>query len=155
MRGSTKGEWTSRAGFDAARHLQERTTAMGSWTTRPRHGLLLLIACGAVAAGCGAESSGGSIRLSDQEPTEQFDLQVRGGAVVGGPQTFRAKPGDVVRLSVETDAADELHVHGGVDVTVKLEPEEVSSITFEVEDPGTYEVELHDTGALLGQVEVR
>jgi hypothetical protein len=117
--------------------------------------LLLFAMAALLLAGCG---SGGGEAVSggttDREPVETFEVVVKGGAVVGGPQAFKVGAGDVVRISVESDERDELHVHG-IDATAQIEADETTDVTVFIDDPGTYEVELHDTGALLGKLEVR
>ena len=117
--------------------------------------LLLLATAALLLAGCG--SGGGeavSGGMTDRDPDETFEVVVKGGAVVGGPQTFKVGAGDVVRISVESDEQDEVHVHG-IDATVPITAGDATDVTVFIDDPGTYEVELHETGALLGQLEVR
>ncbi len=117
---------------------------------------IALVAAVAIGAtGCGGSSSdSGAGGLTDADPDVTYDLVVKDGAVVGGPQQFEAQSGDVVRLSVQTDEADDVHVHG-VDVEAELSADEATDVTFETGDAGSYEVELHDSGALLGTLEVR
>ena len=50
------------------------------------------------------------------------------------------KLGDNVRLVVESDAADELHIHG-YDLIADVVPGQTTEITFVAEIPGVFEVE--------------
>jgi plastocyanin len=123
---------------------------------QPAHclALTLLVACAAwLVAGCGGDGAGAG-SATDADPTVTYDVAVEDGAVVGGPQTFRADVGDVVQLSVQSDTADEVHVHG-IDVTVDVEPGEPAEITFEAAATGAWEIELHEAELLLGTLEVR
>lgn len=108
-----------------------------------------------VVAGCGSSRSDGpGVDVRADEPDVTFEVSYRDGAVVGGPQLLRAEAGDVVRISIEGDEADEVHVHG-IDVSSDLPAGAATAITFEARDTGNYEVELHGSGALLGTLEVR
>ena len=123
--------------------------------TRRALAIVATAALAIVAAGCGSsDESGSGGGLTDAEPDVTYDLVVKDGAVVGGPQQFEAASGDVVRLAVQSDEDDAVHVHG-VDIEVDLAADEPTDITFETGDSGSYEVELHESGALLGTLEVR
>lgn len=136
--------------------------------------LLLLVTM--LAAGCGADDDDARDAGSDRtdttsepagtdepvEPTpapaseidEVFEVVVVDGAVEGGPQAFRVQVGDKVQIDVQSDADDEVHVHG-IDAEAPVEAGASSSVKFQVTSSGSYEVELHDSGAILGTVEVR
>lgn len=114
---------------------------------------VVTIAAAAVAA-CGGNGDRPAGGLTDAEPDVSFDVVVTDGEVVGGPQAFRVESGDVVRISIESDDADTLHVHG-VDVEVDLDAGETSDVTFQTGASGSYEVELHDASSLVGTLEVR
>ena len=85
-------------------------------------------------------------------PTETFEFA--GGAVAGGPRTIEASLGDRLRIVVRSDARDEVHLHG-YDVRVVASPgvEAILDVTASI--PGRFELELEDSGAKLGELEVR
>lgn len=133
-------------------------------TSRPLPLLILLLLLASVVAGCGSDGDGGADQSRDArtsttegEPApdadETFRLQVQDGQVIGGPQSMKAKAGDAVRLEILSDAADAAHVHG-IDESVKVPEGSPAVIEFTVEDPGSYEVEFHDSGLVLGAVVV-
>lgn len=65
--------------------------------------------------------------------------------------------GQTLRITVTSDVDDELHVHG-FDDEAALPAGQAVTIEIEVgttPGPGLYEVETHDSGLLLFQVEVR
>ena len=59
-----------------------------------------------------------------------------------------------VTIVVTSDAAAEVHVHG-YDRYIRLTEPGTGSTTFVAHLPGVFEVETHDTGLLLFQLEVR
>lgn len=83
-----------------------------------------------------------------------FNVVVKQGAVTGGPKVWRATPRDPITLNVVSDAADEVHVHG-IDKEFEVKPGAPGTLTFTIKDAGAYEVELHESGIVLGTFEVR
>jgi hypothetical protein len=59
--------------------------------------------------------------------------------------------GDKVRIEILSDEPDEAHLHG-IDEEAEINP--VGAIEFEAEDAGSYELEFHDSGLVLGTVNV-
>jgi len=88
-----------------------------------------------------------------------FDGTVVTATVVKGDVRTAAKRVKVpldskVRLVVTSDVRDEVHVHG-VDEYVPLTPGRTSTHDFVARVPGTFEIELHDSGALLLTLQVQ
>lgn len=75
-------------------------------------------------------------------------VSVRDGKVAGGAQRVKVGRGDVVRLVVTSDVADEVHLHG-YDKTVDVAAGGTATLTFTAAIPGTVEVELEDAGLTL------
>jgi plastocyanin len=95
------------------------------------------------------------------EPTATIDAAVEvtiaGNQVTSSEDTLQVSPGDTVEIRITSDVDDEVHVHG-VDATQALTAGQTATLIFEVPlilDPGVYEVETHDSGLLLLQLEVR
>ena len=79
-------------------------------------------------------------------------------SVVNGQLTTQAmriqgQVGKEVKFLVYTNIADELHVHG-IDQTIDLPANETTLVTIATPQPGVFEMELHDAGIELGQIEV-
>jgi hypothetical protein len=110
-------------------------------------GLLLAV----LLAGCGGSSTGGD---TGSGTTDTIRVAVKDGKVT--PPTHRepVAKGDMVKLVVTTDTADEVHVHG-VDIEKETTPGKPVTITFVAKDAGIYEVETHESGLQLLQLEVR
>lgn len=104
-----------------------------------------------VLAGCGGSSGGDD---GGTGKTDTITISVANGKV--DPPTHRQQvaQGDTVKLVVTSDEADEVHVHG-VDLEEELTPGKPTTITFVAKDPGIYEVETHESGLQLVQIEVR
>jgi len=65
----------------------------------------------------------------------------------------KIKRGQSVALTITSDQADEVHIHG-YDLTKKLTPEKPTTFTFDADLPGSWEVELHDAHKVLVRLEV-
>lgn len=88
-----------------------------------------------------------------QEVT-QLSLVLADGEVTGDTPIAQVRAGRPVRLTVTSDVADELHVHG-VDETLELEPGKAAVLEFTPDFPGRFEVELHDARRVLTRLQVR
>ncbi|MEV0086753.1 hypothetical protein [Saccharopolyspora sp. NPDC050642] len=113
-------------------------------------GAALLSACAAPPAAeppaLQAESSAASVVSAD---FEVVDGQVRGPS-----ERLQAPHGGLVRLTVRSDEADELHVHG-YDKSAQLRPGEPATVEFRTDIPGVFEIELHHSGSALPSLVVR
>lgn len=72
---------------------------------------------------------------------------------VSGSDLIKVKRGDVVSLTVTSDAVDELHVHG-YNLLIQLTPGTPGTLTFTAGRTGRFGFELHKTGIELGVIEV-
>jgi plastocyanin len=81
---------------------------------------------------------------------------VSGNDVTPAPTTIDARPGEVIALTLTSDRGGELHVHAADPETeVEIAPG-TKTYTFTVtEQPGVYEVELHDPDLLLFEIKVQ
>jgi hypothetical protein len=135
----------------------------------------LLLACWLVA-GCGGEDGGGqaastsgsatSSPTSTAGPTSRattttagfagalIQARVTGGKVETAERRVSVKRGERVRIQVESDQGDEVHVHG-YDLTRPVGPGKPATIEFAADLPGVYEVELEAAKRKLLELEVR
>lgn len=102
-------------------------------------------------AGCGGSSTSGD---AGSGKTDTIRVAVTDGKVTPATHREPVAKGDTVKLVVTTDTADEVHVHG-VDIEKETSPGKPVTITFVAKDPGIYEVETHESGLQLLQLEVR
>ena len=110
-------------------------------------GVLLAV----LLAGCGGSSTGGD---AGGGKTDTIRVAVKDGKVTPATHREPVAKGDTVKLVVTTDTADEVHVHG-VDIEKETAPGKPVTITFVAKDAGIYEVETHESGLQLLQLEVR
>ena len=81
-----------------------------------------------------------------------FDVSIKGGEM--SPGEISVNQGDTVTLRVSSDEPVELHVHG-YDVEQEVEPGQESSLDFEADLTGRFEIENHETEKELGTLQVR
>ena len=86
------------------------------------------------------------------EPTP-IELAVADGQVVGGAKVIRLKRDDAVALTVRSDKADELHVHG-YNLHADVVPGKPSTLKFVAKRTGRFSMELHKAGVELGTLEI-
>jgi hypothetical protein len=93
-----------------------------------------------------------------KQPTESGDdvpaIIVTGGEPEGGVAELEFEKDSDVRFTVESDVAEEIHVHG-YDVYADLEPGKPTEVAFLAEIDGVFEVELHGTGAVIAELTVK
>ena len=98
-----------------------------------------------------------------EEPTEEptpeetasvdtVEIEVEEGSV-RGPARIEVSQGDQVRIEVEADVADEVHVHT-YDVLVDTVPGEKVLVEFRADIVGVFEIELESAGLPLTRLEV-
>jgi FtsP/CotA-like multicopper oxidase with cupredoxin domain len=69
-------------------------------------------------------------------------IRVRGGTVVGGVQRVEATKGDTVRIVVNSDTPDEIHLHG-YDIYENSGPGQPARFVFRADVEGIFEIESH------------
>ena len=94
---------------------------------------------------------------NDQAPPERLliDVQIKGGEVTPTNQQLEAKVNQPIIVKVNSDVADELHVHSTPDHTFKIEAKPVQQFQFTVNVPGTVDIELHQLGKIIATVQVQ
>lgn len=95
--------------------------------------------------------------IGSPSPTsdDRIRVVVAGGRVVERPgERVEVKRGDRVRIEVEADVTDEVHVHA-YDLKADVAPGRPARIEFVASIPGVVEVELESTHLLLFKLEVR
>ena len=95
-----------------------------------------------------------AIALETQaQDTVTIELVVRSGRRASGPDVVRLKKGDLVTLTVTSDVADELHLHG-YDLHLRLLPDRPATLSFTAARTGRFSAELHNAGAGLTTLEI-
>lgn len=104
------------------------------------------------ALGGGQPLLGGTRNERGAQPAP-VTLEFADGEVVGGVQTIEATSGEEVTMTVTSDVEEELHVHG-VELREDLPPGEHVEVTFTPEAEGVFEIELHESGQVIANLEV-
>ena len=79
------------------------------------------------------------------ESRPEHRVRMRGHQPVGGVQRIEVKSGDFVRITVESDEPDELHLHG-YDIERATAPGEPARFSFRARIEGEFELEGHHGG---------
>ncbi|HEY0776323.1 MAG TPA: hypothetical protein VGD51_19720 [Nocardioidaceae bacterium] len=88
-----------------------------------------------------------------QEP-EAIEIEIEGDRVEPNGMRVEAATGEPVTLAVKSDRAAELHVHSSPEQVLEVEPGE-STLELVIERPGIVDIEEHDSGLVVLQLEVR
>lgn len=150
---------------------------MPALTARPSHGhAALLVATVVLLTGCagtdepeGGTASGTSTSTSSAasmtpsatspSPTTaapagtNIAVSYAGGQVTGSTGRIPIPSGDQVTITVTSDVADEIHLHG-YDLSAPVGPDALGTLTFQATIPGVFELELEELGTLLFTVQV-
>ena len=84
---------------------------------------------------------------------KQITVTVAGDTITPKPATVTVKAGQPITLTVTSDRADEVHVHG-IDKELELEAGVAGTLSFTATPAGSYEVETHKSGKLLFKLQV-
>jgi len=89
----------------------------------------------------------------DENSSGAATVEVRDGTPVGGVQTYRWKKGETIDLTVRSDTADEVHLHG---YDLHKDVAQGGTVRFRVPATieGKFEVELEEHKQELANVEV-
>jgi PBP1b-binding outer membrane lipoprotein LpoB len=133
--------------------------------------LIIFAAAALITAGCsngggGSEStpsssagaSSNSTQMSDnQSPPNQLDIDVmiQGGKVTPTNEQLKASLREPIVIHVNSDVADELHVHSTPDHTFKVEAKPNQAFQFSVDMPGKVDVELHHLDKTIATIQVQ
>lgn len=103
--------------------------------------------------GHGDHGHEGTGEQTDAPADVEFEISVEGSDRTAGEANIEASVGEVVAITVNSDVADKVHLHG-YDILSAVEAGGSTTITFEANIPGKFEVELEDTGFLVTELTV-
>lgn len=95
-----------------------------------------------------------AVGLVIADETTVLAFRVRGGKLLAGPGQVTIPLHHSVTITVDTDIADELHVHG-YEKEAPLTPGVDGKLTFTADLPGVFDVELHQSDQLLCRLTVQ
>ena len=129
-----------------------------------------LLATALLTAGCGGSDGPGytqagpsettvnpSDMADDQAPPARLvvDVMIQGGKVTPTNEQMEAAVNQPIILRVNSDVADELHVHSNPEHTFKIEAKPDQSFQFTVNVPGKVDVELHQLKKTVATIAVQ
>jgi hypothetical protein len=147
-------------------------------TSTPSRTLLTLAATALIVAGCGgstgtetsSSAASGSSSPSgppastaapqltdDQSPPTRLvvDVTIKGGEVTPTNEPLQGAVGEPIVIRVNSDAADQLHVHSNPEHTFTVEPKNGQQFQFTVDVPGKVDVELHELKKTVATITVQ
>jgi heme/copper-type cytochrome/quinol oxidase subunit 2 len=108
---------------------------------------------GAGTASGSAGAAAGSAPAPAAPTVHTINIKVHGGKVSGDSGRVAVPLGAPIVLSVSSDVADEIHVHG-YDRKAKVPAGTTGSVVFTASKPGVFEVELENSKLQLLQLQV-
>ena len=129
--------------------------------------------------GCGNTSSGGNATDSPEvdesavstptpteteddatgEPSEEasdgdaIEIEIEGDKITPNGERTKVKTGQTITLEVESDRAGELHVHSTPEQGLAFDTGE-TALELSIDTPGVVDVEEHESGVVVLQLEV-
>jgi hypothetical protein len=132
-----------------------------------------LTAAALITAGCGGSNSSDSApgstsssQLSAVSPSDMsneqapptqlvIDVTIKGGGVTPTNAQLKAGVKEQIVVHVNSDAADELHVHSTPEHSFNVEAKPMQSFQFTVDVPGKVDVELHKLNKTIATIQVQ
>lgn len=134
---------------------------------------MILAAATLITAGCGSDSEGPGYSTQQATPSETtvnpqdmsdeqapparlvVDVLIQGGKVTPTNEQLKAELNQPIIIKVNSDVADELHVHSNPEHTFKVEAKPGQSFQFTVNVPGNVDVELHQLKKTIATIAVQ
>ncbi|MBA3720238.1 MAG: hypothetical protein H0W95_08150 [Nocardioidaceae bacterium] len=103
----------------------------------------------------GGETDDGSGDGNDDRAVE-VEIEIEDGRVTPTAEQVEVNVGEVVVFEVDSDAPQELHIHSAPEEqTFAVKATDDQNFKLTVEQPGQFDVELHESGTLVAQLVVR
>ena len=92
-----------------------------------------------------------------QAPPTQLaiDVTIKGGDVTPTNEQLQAAVKEQIVIRVNSDAADELHVHSTPEHSFNVEAKPMQSFQFTVDVPGKVDLELHKLNKTIATIQVQ
>lgn len=85
----------------------------------------------------------------------EIEIEIEGGHTRPAGERVRAEPGQTIRLDVDSDIADELHLHADPEQSFEVKVGEDQRFEFSIDTPGVYELESHETDQQIVSIQVQ
>ena len=94
----------------------------------------------------------GTTASSGEARERNVDVSIADGEM--DPRVVSAVEGDTVTLNLSAEEPVEVHLHG-YDIEEEVEPDEPVEVSFDADLTGRFDIEDHETEAVLGTLVVR
>lgn len=102
----------------------------------------------------GAGTDTATTRVPPEGEPALVTIRVRGGKPVGGAKSISVDTGETVRLDVDSDVTDWVHVHG-YDLAKRVGPGLSAPFHFKADKEGVFKIELEERGLDIARLEVK
>ena len=102
----------------------------------------------------GETSSPSEPAAPSPSPDDAIEVEIEGDEISPKGKRIDASTGEPVTLRIESDRAAELHVHSLPEQEIEV-AKGGSTVEITVENPGLVDVEEHESGVVILQLEVR
>jgi hypothetical protein len=99
-------------------------------------------------------SSGSAPEPTAAADAELFEFEITGGEASPPLERASVARGATVRIVVASDQPDEIHLHG-YELAAEVGPGQPGVIEFVADQAGLFELETHETGLVLLQLQVQ
>jgi Cu-Zn family superoxide dismutase len=120
------------------------------------HGHPAKLACAELEGPASEAAKAAEVEAAAEEggaDSEAPTIVIAAGEPVGGASELEYSAGDQIRFTVESDVAEEIHVHG-YDLSKEVPPEGRVGFSFPAEIEGIFEVEMEARGAQIAELRV-
>ena len=116
---------------------------------------VMLLAATLALAGCGGSTSSDASTGSSSKPVD-IHVKIANGEVTPAGRRVDVTIGQPIRLVVDSDSADELHVHSSPEHEFEVPAGAHGKVyTFTLDKPGVVEVELHELDEVVVSIAAR
>ncbi len=134
---------------------------------------MILTAAAVITAGCGGSNNpdsasgstsssqpptfSGSDMSNNQAPPSRLvvDVTIKDGKATPTNEQLQAAVKEQIVIRVNSDVADELHVHSTPEHSFNVEAKPMQSFQFTVDVPGKVDVELHKLNQIIATIQVQ
>jgi hypothetical protein len=89
-----------------------------------------------------------------EDSGEAIEIEIEGDRIEPNGKRVKVAAGEPIMLEIESDRAAELHVHSSPEQVLEVKKGE-STLELTIDRPGIVDVEEHDSGLVVLQLEVR
>lgn len=85
----------------------------------------------------------------------EVEIEIENGSTTPAGKRITVDPGQTIRLEVDSDMADELHLHADPEQSFEVKATNDQEFEFALDTPGVYELESHETGNQVISIQVQ